>query len=100
MPNTKRPLPYSAVPRREVPGVLRQLRWRIRRYVVFEGSALVLAVVGAAFWMSLALDYWREPPTGTRQALLLLAGTAVVLAAVWFLALRLARTLRTKALAL
>ncbi len=86
--------------RSDVPPVLRELRGRIKRYVVLEGSALVLVVLGAAFWISLALDYWLEPSTGIRQALLLLAAAAVVAAAVWFILLRAMRDFRTRALAL
>jgi hypothetical protein len=100
MPTFDRPSPHPRAPRPEVPGVLQELRRRIRRYVVLEGSALVLAVIGAAFWLSLAIDYWIEPAAGARQALLLLAGAAVTAAVVWYLALRLVRELRTRALAL
>jgi hypothetical protein len=100
MPNPKRPASDSPKPRAEVPAVLRQLRWRIRRYVAFEGLALVVSLIGAAFWASLAIDYWLEPGTGSRQALLFLTGAGVIAAGVWTLALRLVRSLRTRALAM
>jgi hypothetical protein len=79
---------------------LGQLRSRIRRYVLLEGTALVLVVLGCAFWISLAVDYWFEPAVGIRRALLLIGLTAVVAAAAWYLLLRLMRHFRTRALAL
>ncbi len=89
-------------PGREVPSVLRQLRARIKRYVLLEGSACVLVVLGLAFWFSLGIDYWFEPVTGVRQALLLLVLAARGRgAAVWYVVLlQLARDFRTRALAL
>ena len=83
-----------------MPDVLNQLRHRIRRYVLLEGSALVLVVLASAFWFSLAVDYWFEPATGVRQALLLVVLAAVVAAFAWYLVLRLMRQLRARALAL
>lgn len=100
MATVEKSLPEPGAPRPEVPGVLQELRRRIRRYVLLEGSALVLAVLGIAFWLSLAVDYWLEPARGARQALLLLVGAAVIAAFVWYLALRLARHFRARALAL
>ena len=83
-----------------VPNVLDQLRRRIRRYVLLEGSALVLVVLGCAFWFSVAVDYWFEPGRGVRQSLLLIVLSAGVAAFAWYLVLRLVRHLRTRALAL
>ena len=48
---------HSPPPRVELPGALQELRRRIRRYVMLEGSALVVVVLGILFWMSLAIDY-------------------------------------------
>jgi hypothetical protein len=87
-------------PRAEIPAVLRELRSRIRRYVVLEGSARVLAIFGAAVWFSLAVDYWLEPSVGVRRAVILLALAGIAAAAVWYLVLRLARDFRSRALAL
>jgi hypothetical protein len=84
----------------EVPPVLRELRGRIRRYVVLEGSALVLVVVAVAFWISLAIDWLFEPSRGVREALLLVAVAAIAAAAVWYIVLRFVRDFRSKALAL
>jgi hypothetical protein len=89
----------SSAPPEALP-VLRELRARIRRYVVLEGSALVLVVLGVAFWLSLAIDYGLEPSAGVRRALLLAALAAVVAAVVWYLVLRLVREFRSRALAL
>jgi hypothetical protein len=64
MSNVERFTSGSNEPGSAVPDVLNQLRRRIRRYVLLEGSALVLVVLGCAFWISLAVDYWFEPATG------------------------------------
>jgi hypothetical protein len=54
--------------------VLDGVRHRIRAYVWVEGLALVLAVVGVAFWLGLAVDWMFEPsPTVRRVGLILLA---------------------------
>src|SRR5260370_30783941 len=87
-------------PRSEIPAVLRELRSRIRRYVVFEGSGRVVAIFGAAVGLSLAVDYWLEPSIGQRRALLLLALAGTAAAVVWYLVLRLARDFHFRALAL
>jgi hypothetical protein len=68
--------------------------------VLLEGSALVVAVLGVVFWISLGLDYWLEPGRGARQALLFLAIAVVGAAFVWYLALRLLRDFRSRSLAL
>src|SRR5689334_22410298 len=72
-------------PKPEALPVLHELRSRIRRYVVLEGSALVLVVLGVAFWISLAIDYGLEPSLGVRRALLLAVLAAVGAAVVWYL---------------
>lgn len=90
----------SSKPGAIVPDVLSRLRSRIRRYVLLEGSALVLVVLGCAFWISLGVDYWLEPAVGVRQALLLIVLAAVAAAFAWYLLLRLVRQFRTRALAL
>ncbi|MGE5192116.1 MAG: hypothetical protein ACM3U2_06395 [Deltaproteobacteria bacterium] len=86
--------------RPEVPPVLGELRGRIRRYVVLEGSALVLVVLAVTFWLSLAIDWLFEPSRGVRQALLLVALAAIAAAGVWYVVLRLVRDFRSRALAL
>ena len=66
----KTPVPVAAPqfsPRAEVPAVLAELRRRIRRYVLLEGSALVAVVLGIVFWLSLGLDYWLDDSQGGRR---------------------------------
>src|SRR6185369_12140542 len=87
-------------PPSDVFDLLAELRRRIRRYVLFEGTASVLAVLGAAFWLSLAFDYGLELPRAVRAAFLIGIGCLFLCTiAVWVL-LRLFRDLHTRALAL
>ena len=62
--------------------LLARLRRRIRSYVWADGVAVVLVVVGAAFWVSLALDWMFEPPRLLR--ILELSGLAAAVAYVVF----------------
>jgi hypothetical protein len=50
--------------------VLAGLRRAIRRYVWLEGLAAAAAWLGIAFWTSLAIDWFFEPPPLVRAALL------------------------------
>ncbi len=86
--------------RQEVLDVLAQLRGRIRRYVFLEGFALVVCIVGLAFWVSLILDYGLELPQGARRVLLVLAAIVTAAAAIWYIGLRVVRGFRNRALAL
>jgi hypothetical protein len=52
------------------------VRQRIRAYVWLQGIALVVLVVGVAFWIGLALDRTFEPPPGVRKIGLVLLGAA------------------------
>ncbi len=54
--------------------VLDALRRRIRWYVWVEGLAWALAWLGAAFWASLAIDWYLKPALAARQFVLTLAG--------------------------
>jgi hypothetical protein len=65
-----------------VHSLLDGLRRRLRRYIWLEGSAAALAWLGAAFWLSLAIDWFFEPAPAAR--IVLLAIFALVLAAVLF----------------
>ncbi len=94
------PLPQEAV------SVLDRLRSRIRSYVLWEGIALVVVLLGALFWGSFLVDwcYFQlsrlELPRWFR-ATVLVAGIGLLAAgAVSWIALRLFRAFRTKALAL
>ncbi|MFN0055744.1 MAG: hypothetical protein ACKV0T_26675 [Planctomycetales bacterium] len=80
--------------------VLHRLRARIRRYVALEGLGLVLALLGALFWCSLAVDYALELPSAARRAALVAALAALAGAGVWYLPLRMLRGFRQRALAL
>jgi hypothetical protein len=61
----------------QIDALLSSLRRRIRRYVWLEGLALSIAWLGAAFWITLLLDWWIEPPALARQ--IMIGGVAVVL---------------------
>ncbi len=60
--------------------VLDALRRRIRRYIWLEGISASIAWLGVAFWTTLAVDWFFEPPTVVRGMMLLgiLAGLAAV----------------------
>jgi hypothetical protein len=86
--------------------LLAQLKSRIRRYLLLEGTALVVVVLLAMFWLTLGIDwaYFRltglELPIWFRDGVavcsLLLAGTV----ALFWIGLRLVRRFRARALAL
>ncbi len=54
--------------------VLAQLRARIRRYVWIEGLAAAVVWLGLAFWGTLLLDWFFEPPAAVRLIALVTAG--------------------------
>lgn len=62
-----------------VRATLSALRRRIRRYIWLEGIAAALAWLGFAFWASLAIDWFLEPPVGFRVILLFLVGMGLLL---------------------
>lgn len=86
--------------RPEIQKLLSQLKSRIRRYVLLEGTASLLAVLGIAFWFSLVLDYLFELPRLLRALLLLGTGCLFLGTLVVWVLLRLVRELRSRALAL
>jgi len=57
--------------------LLAALRGRIRRYVWVQGVAWVVGCLGVAFWASLAVDWFFEPPSPVRALLLAVAGAAL-----------------------
>src|ERR1700728_2059710 len=99
-PTAARPLPPVLA------ALLGQLKARIRRYLLLEGTALVVVVLLATVWLTLGIDwaYFRltglELPIWFRDAVavcsLLLAGTV----ALFWIGLRLVRRFRARALAL
>ena len=94
------PLPPEAV------SVLDRLRSRIRSYVLWEGIALVVVLLGALFWGSFLVDwgYFQlsrlELPRWFRATVLVTGIGLLAAGAVSWIALRLFRAFRTKALAL
>jgi hypothetical protein len=50
------------------------LRRRIRQYVWQEGGAVAAAWLGAAFWTTLGIDWFFEPPAPVRAAILAVVG--------------------------
>lgn len=92
--------------RPETTAVLNQLRRGIRRYVFIEGVALVVALFGALFWGSFLIDiaYFRlsrlELPRWFRAAVLITGLVLLTFGLVTWIALRLLRSLQTRALAL
>ena len=53
-----------------VRAVLGTLRRRIRQYVWLEGAAAAVAWLGVAFWATLAIDWFFEPPAAVRAAMI------------------------------
>jgi len=54
------------------------VRGRIRAYVALQGAALVVVVLGIAFWVGLAIDRSLEPSPVVRKAGLLLLAVAAL----------------------
>ncbi len=90
----------------EAASVLDRLRSRIRSYVLFEGIALVVVLLGALFWGSFIVDwcYFQmsrlELPRWFRAAVLVGGICLIAAGVVSWIALRLFRAFRAKALAL
>ena len=59
--------------------LLDSLRRRVRSYIWADGLALLIVLLGLAFWLSLAFDWVFEPPAPLRVVMLL----AVSLSAAW-----------------
>ena len=60
--------------------MLAELRARVRRYIWLDGIATAVVWLGVAFWITLLVDWFFEPPAGIR--LLALAVVGFVLLAV------------------
>jgi len=86
--------------------VLDTLRSRIRRYILIEGVALVLAVLGILFWVSFGVDHaWfqlsrLELPVWFRAGFDLAVISLICLLFMTWVVLRLLRGFRARALAL
>jgi len=91
--------------RPEVRALLGRLRGRIRRYVLLEGFALIVALLGLLFWVSFGLDwaYFQvshlELPIWFRATVQWGTLLGIPLFALW-LGVPLLRSFRSKALAL
>lgn len=84
------------------PGVrhtLDRLRTAIRCYVTVEGAAHGLAWLGAAFWLSLASDWFFEPPKAVRAAAVSAAGLVLAGVVIRQLLLRAVRPLSDASMA-
>src|SRR4029079_8835029 len=66
-----------------VRGALDSVRRRLRAYVWAEGVALLLVLMGAAFWVGLLLDWWFEPSPAVRRV-----GLAIVILAAVYIGYR------------
>lgn len=92
--------------RPEIASLLSQLKRRIRGYVLIEGLALLAVLVGATFWLTLALDwaYFRltalELPLWFREAVAVLSVALLTAGAIFWIVLRFFARLRARALAL
>jgi hypothetical protein len=90
----------------EAAAVLNRLRSRIRQYVFLEGLALVVALLGGLFWASFLVDWCYfslsrlELPRWFRVTVLIAGIGLLAFGLVAWVALRLLRSLRAKALAL
>lgn len=90
----------------QIDAVLGQLRSRIRRYVLLEGIALAVAFLAGLFWLSLTVDvvYFSasklDLPLWFRQLFLVATAGVAGMAVCSWIATRLLRTIRSRALAL
>ncbi|MCA9230547.1 MAG: hypothetical protein KDA57_07845 [Planctomycetales bacterium] len=76
------------------------LRWLIRLYVLVEGIASILLVLGCAFWIGLAVDWTFEPVPAIRVAIWTFVMALTLYVAVRFLVSRTFRRLPDSSLAL
>lgn len=90
----------------EITDLLNRLRGKIRRYILLEGTAKLLVVVGLVFWFSFVVDwvYFQlshfELPVWYRASFILIALSTIVFLAGSFILIRLLKKMRRKALAL
>jgi len=72
----------SSSSRTELPVAIRHVldavRRQIRAYVWLEGLAMLIVLLGIAFWLGLAADWLFEPPPGVRRWALVAVGLAAV----------------------
>jgi hypothetical protein len=70
--------------------VLDSVRRRIRAYVWIEAAALLVVLLGVAFWLGLLGDWLFEPSSGVRQVALAMLAVAAVFVAYRYLLRRIA----------
>jgi hypothetical protein len=82
------------LPQHELPPAVRRVldavKRRIRAYVWLEGLALLVALLGAGFWLGLAIDWTFEPSPRVRQVGLAFLGLAAIYVAYRYLLRRVA----------
>jgi hypothetical protein len=91
-------LPFE--PPRPISRKVSRLRSAVRLYVLVEGLAALGAVVGAAFWVGLAIDWFLEPRPALRVVMWLVAAAAAGWVAWRFILRRVFATLHSDSLAL
>ncbi len=91
-------LPFQ--PPRLISRTVARLRLAVRLYALAEGLAALAVVVGAAFWLGLAIDWLLEPRPALRVALWIAAGAGVALVAWRYILRRTFAPLRSDSLAL
>lgn len=90
----------------EITNLLNRLSKKIRRYILLEGTARLLAVIGLIFWFSFIVDwvYFQfshlELPIWFRASYILISLTAILVLSGSFIFLRLMKRMKRKALAL
>jgi hypothetical protein len=87
-----------------LPPALRRLldavRTRLRAYVWLEGLAIVVVLLGAAFWLGLALDWTFEPSPTVRRVALIVIGCVALWACYRYLLRRVFAPISDSSLAL
>jgi hypothetical protein len=91
-------LPFQ--PPRPVRRKVARLRLAVRAYALVEGVAAVAAVVAAAFWIALGVDWFFEPRPALRVVMWIATVAAAGFVAWQFIVRRVFATLRNDSLAL
>jgi len=91
---------YSLPTPKPVTRKVARLRWLVRMYVVLEGIASIVLVLGGAFWAGLAIDWSLEPVPAIRVGLWLVVAMAAGYVASRFLFTRIFRRLPNSSMAL
>jgi hypothetical protein len=84
-PSQKMPAPVSPLLGPTLGVLLGRLRRRIRAQVIALGVASLVALLGALFWLSLAIDWLFEPAREVRVGVLVLTGACAAALLYWML---------------